>query len=161
MSKLAILATLIIPFVAKRRSGTVAIVARDDAATEETVVTDAAADLASVPAPPVQPKTVAKVDAPLAVSLFLEQMREFAGGQSMSWKILHDRYWANMQREFDWPDLSEKVLSQMLVERGCRRFQVDLRSKGQGRPTYFYFQPVADARGHWETQVQEEMELAA
>lgn len=76
-----------------------------------------------------------------AVQQFLGQMMEAAAGGALRFSRVAHSYRV-LAGGMGWPPISDKVLSQMLVDLGCTRRTVDLRSRGDGRPTFLEF-PLA------------------
>lgn len=85
--------------------------------------------------------SVAIVSREKAVQQFLGEMMDMAAGGALRFSRVSHCYRV-MSSGMGWPPISDKVLSQMLVDLGCTRRTVDLRSRGDGRPTFLEF-PLA------------------
>jgi hypothetical protein len=93
-----------------------------------------------------------------AVSEFLEEMKEFGGGEEVRFCRLAWSY-EDMRRgrvasddcagyaPRPWPPLKSKTLSQLLCSLGCERIQRDYRASGEGRPTYIVIPVSGDVEG--------------
>lgn len=94
-----------------------------------------AVDLTPIPEPVPPPMTVAGID---AVRAFLGEMMEYAAGDTVRLQHVFHSY-HQLAPARGWPGMSTKALSMHLVAMGCRRRQMDLRRRGEGRPTAIEF----------------------
>lgn len=133
-----IFSAAIIPFMPRKHKGTPLLIDRGKAIELAPIDTDHGTVKAGV-APRLK-------TADRAVSEFLDEMMEHAAGDSLLMKYVQLSY-DQLAPTNDWPPLSNKTLSSKLVNRGCRRRQVDLRKQGEGRPTAIVFPKVRKRAG--------------
>ncbi|WP_072389797.1 hypothetical protein [Hyphomicrobium sp. CS1GBMeth3] len=106
-----------------------------------------------------------------AVRAFLDDMIEFCGGESIRFRRLAWSYDAMRRGRAKsdecegyaprpWPPIKDKTLSQLLCALGCVSEKRDMRSKGEGRPTFVSIPVAADVADDEEIQA-EPMPLAA
>lgn len=86
----------------------------------------------------------AKVSQAEAVSAFMEDMMEHACGEGLAFHRVKHSY-VLMAPGRGWPLISDKALSQKMIDLGCSRRKVDLRAKGGGRRSEIVF-PVSMAK---------------
>lgn len=87
------------------------------------------------------PPSVSQSD---AVAAFMSDMMEHACGEGLAFHRVKHSY-LQMASNRGWPPISDKALSQRMVDLGCSRRKVDMRSKGGGRRSEIVF-PVTMGR---------------
>ena len=104
-------------------------------------------DQASLTAPMIEavataaPSSVSQSD---AVAAFMLDMMEHACGEGLAFHRVKHSY-VQMAPNRGWPPISDKALSQRMVDLGCSRRKVDMRSRGGGRRSEIVF-PVTMGR---------------